>query len=414
MNMIEQALIIISFILVLGALAEFIYRRTGLPDVIWLVGAGILMGPVFKIVPVAVLQSAVPFFGAIALTIILSNGAYQMRIKDVKTIAPRGLLLGFSGFFFSMFATYLFLWAGAEMGWLKPHSPMIRLLVGSIVGGTSALIIMPTMSKASVDKSIVHTLEVESSSTDALCVVATMAMIDLVLHGGAAGVSQPLIVLCKQLGIGVGFGILAAALMIPAIPASLGKAHGYTLFLALVLALYAITSSQGGNGAMAVLTCALLVGNSADIVPLLIPGANPQAFGHSEVHDIMQEQMVFIIKSFFFLLIGLMFPTDWRQIVIGISGAAVLLLFRIPAVAVSTFGNKVSRADFWLMVVAMPRGLAAGVLASLPLQAGVPGVETLSSTIFSMIVTSIVVFSVGMMIAARRNASKEPAAAEPV
>jgi potassium/hydrogen antiporter len=69
-NPVAQLLVIVAGLLLIGALGEFVFSRTGIPDVIWLVLAGIFAGPVFEVVSPRMLEPAVPFFGAIALTII--------------------------------------------------------------------------------------------------------------------------------------------------------------------------------------------------------------------------------------------------------------------------------------------------------------------------------------------------------
>jgi len=122
----------------------------------------------------------------------------------------------------------------------------------------------------------------------------------------------------KELGIGLLAGVLAAAAITPGIPVMRGKSHGYTLFLALMLCLYAATGLIHGSGALAVLTASLLLGNASSIVPRLIPGATGTDFAPSDTTTIMQAQMTFLIKSFFFFLIGLMFPTDWRLIALAV------------------------------------------------------------------------------------------------
>ena len=111
--------------------------------------------------------------------------------------------------------------------------------------------------------------------------------------------------------------------------------------------------------------------------------------------------MSFLIKSFFFFLIGLMFPTDLRQIGLAVAAAVFLLLFRIPAVLLATRGMASSRKEFWLVSVAMPRGLAAGVLATLPLQQGIQGVENLAPAVFALIVITVLLFAAGISIVSR-------------
>ncbi|VGO16646.1 K(+)/H(+) antiporter NhaP2 [Pontiella desulfatans] len=375
MDPVAQTLIVIAFLLLLGTFAESFFEKTGLPDVVWLVGAGILLGPVFKLVSPDIIEPAVPLFGAIALTVILAGGAYRLKLEEVLRVAPRGLLLGIVGFILSVCAVCLFFLIVTPLGWVREASLVYWVMMGAIVGGASALIIMPTVSKGGVDELVAHTLEVESSATDALCVVVTMVTIDLVVKG-ASGVSEPIVTLGRQICIGVGLGIAFAAIMIPAYPFFRGKDHGFMLFLAGMLALYGTTVSAGGNGAVAVLTSSLTVGNAAFIVPRLIPGAQPDVFVGTETGRIIQQQITFLIKSFFFVLIGLLFPTEPRLIGLGILAALFLLAFRMPAVALAMRGSQISRKQFFLLTVGLPRGLAAGVLATLPMQWEFPAWKT--------------------------------------
>jgi cell volume regulation protein A len=56
--------------------------------------------------------------------------------------------------------------------------------------------------------------------------------------------------------------------------------------------------------------------------------------------------MSFLIKSFFFVLIGLMFPTSPRLILLGALPVLFLLAARIPAVWLATGGLGLSRKQF--------------------------------------------------------------------
>jgi cell volume regulation protein A len=273
-------------------------------------------------------------------------------------------------------------------------------MVGAIVGGTSSVVIIPTMAMARVPSRVARLLEVESSATDALSVIVTMVLIDLVVNG-SADISRPFVALARQLGVGVALGAIAAALLVPGIPAMRDKPHGYTIFLASMLALYGISDFFEGNGAMAVLVASLLIGNASAIVPRLFPGARGLAFSATETTRVMQDQMAFLIKSFFFFLIGLMFPTDLRQIVLAAVAVLFLIVMRVPAVLLSTRSMGLGKKEFWFLTAAIPRGLAAGVLSTLPMQLGVPGAENLAPAIFAVIVLSVLVFAIGFSIVGR-------------
>jgi cell volume regulation protein A len=314
-----------------------------------------------------------------------------------------------SGFVFSVIAICGFFWLSTALGYVRPSPPLVWVMIGAIVGGTSSVIIMPTMAMARVPSRVARILEVESSATDALAVVVTMVLIDL-LVSGSADISRPFIALARELGVGVALGLIAAALLIPGIPSMRDRPHGYTIFLASMLALYGITGLFNGNGAMAVLVASLLIGNASSIVPRLFPGAHGLQFVASQTTAVMQDQMTFLIKSFFFFLIGLMFPTDLKLVAMAAIAVLLLMAMRVPAVLLSTRSMRLGKKEFWFVVTAIPRGLAAGVLATLPMQYGVPGAGNLAPAIFAVIVLSVLVFAIGFSIVGRLP--DEPAAIE--
>ena len=400
MDPVARLVVEVAGILLLGALGEFIFARTRVPDVVWLVLAGILAGPTSGLIPSGLLRPGIPFFGAIALTVILSSGAFRLQLTEVAAAAPRGILLGLSGFFFSLIATCGFFWLSTKLGFVRPAPPFAWVMVGAIVGGTSSVVIMPTMAMARVPSRVARILEVESSATDALSVIVTMVLIDLIVSGNA-DISRPFIALGRQLGVGVALGLIAAALLIPGIPSMRDKPHGYTVFLASMLALYGITDLLKGNGAMAVLVASLLIGNASFIVPRLFPGAHGLVFAATQTTGVMQDQITFFIKSFFFFLIGLMFPTDLKKVVLAAIGVVFLMAMRIPAVLLSTSNMGLRKKEFWFLNAAIPRGLAAGVLATLPMHYGVPGAENLAPVVFAVIVLSVLVFATGFSVVGR-------------
>ena len=87
MDPVARVVVEIAGILLLGALGEFIFARTRVPDVVWLVVAGILAGPISGLIPSGLLRPGIPFFGAIALTVILSSGAFRLQLTEVAAAA---------------------------------------------------------------------------------------------------------------------------------------------------------------------------------------------------------------------------------------------------------------------------------------------------------------------------------------
>jgi len=399
-----QMALLLALLLLLGALGEFIFSRTGVPDMIWLVAAGIVAGPVLKLINPVIFTPALPFFGAIALIIILLGGGLKFRIADVAGAAPRALTLGLVGFFFSVFATCLYAFALIELELIRPAPLEIFIMIGAIIGGTSSLVIIPTMAGGNVDQRVARLLEVESCITDALCVVVALVMIDIILKG-TVHAAYPILALAKACGFGIAIGVVGSLIFLPLMPLIKGKGHAYTVLIAWFLIIYGIVTLAGGNGALGVLACALLIGNAADLLPKTLNGIEASDFRHDETSMAIHSQLTFFVKSFFFFLIGLLFPTEPKLIIIGAGLAVVLALFRIPTTRISLWGAEFTPQQQRLVAVSIPRGLAAGVLSTLPLYRGVPGMQNLAPVIFSMIVFSILIFSGGVAVLNRRNST---------
>lgn len=402
MDPVVQMALIVAALLLLGALAEYIFSRTGVPDMIWLVAAGIVAGPVLKLITPEILTPALPFFGAIALIIILLGGGLSFRITDVAAAAPRALMLGLLGFALAVLATCLYALTLINLNIIKPGPLEAWIMVGAIIGGTSSLVIIPTMAGGNVDSRVARMLEVESCITDALCVVVTLVMIDIILKGTVHAL-YPILALAKAGGFGILLGLLGGAIYLPIMPLIKGKGHAYTVLLAWFMIVYGVVQLTGGNGALGVLACALLIGNAPDLLPKLYPRIDVSKFRNDDRAMAIHVQLTFFVKSFFFFLIGLLFPTEPRLIFIGAVLALVLAIARIPTVVISLWGGGFTRKQQSLVTIAIPRGLAAGVLSTMPLYMGVPNMQKLAPIIFSMIVFSILIFAGGFAIFNRRQ-----------
>lgn len=67
--MATTVLILLGGIIGLGFLGNLFFEKTRIPDVLLLIGAGLLLGPVFQVVPPEEVRSFMPVFGTVALFI---------------------------------------------------------------------------------------------------------------------------------------------------------------------------------------------------------------------------------------------------------------------------------------------------------------------------------------------------------
>jgi NhaP-type Na+/H+ and K+/H+ antiporter len=114
--------------------------------------------------------------------------------------------------------------------------------------------------------------------------------------------------------------------------------------------------------------------------------------------------IVFIVKAFFFVFMGAMLGPLSLEMVLGV----LLLLGRFLAVGLATARAGLAPPERRLVWVLLPRGLAAGVLAGLPVYAGIPGSAPILNVTYAAVLTTILIFAVAFPLA-RRGQSKVPA-----
>jgi NhaP-type Na+/H+ or K+/H+ antiporter len=90
-----------------------------------------------------------------------------------------------------------------------------------------------------------------------------------------------------------------------------------------------------------------------------------------------------------------MIRPPWGLIAAGVLFGLLLLALRWPAVQAALAGTGRAHDEKNLVTVLLPRGMAAGVLALMPQQAGVAGTEQLPVLVFSAVLTTILIFAAG-------------------
>lgn len=398
-------LISIAAIFLIGALGEVSFQRTNIPDVIWLILAGIILGPVLGLVTTDVLNRVAPYFAALTLVVVLFEGGTALKLRELSTAAPRSSLLGFVAFILAVGAlaatSMLAAWAGLipeSWGWTWVHG----LLLGTILGGSSSIIIMPAMAQAKLPARLSNLVNLESALTDAFCVVGTSAIIDIMVQGD--GGLNPGVTLFKSFGIGLAIGGVTGLVWILFLRFLHSNEHAYPVTLSALLILYVVIDSAGGSAALGILTVAILLGNAPMLSKLI--GLKETVALDTGVRG-FHRQMAFIVKSFFFVFIGAMLGPPWGLIALGVLFGVVLLAARVPAVLVSTLGSEFSTPQKQMVTVSMPRGMAAGVLATLPMARGIPDMEQLPVLVFACVFTTILVFAVGFPVVKKRMPPSE-------
>jgi NhaP-type Na+/H+ or K+/H+ antiporter len=273
---------------------------------------------------------------------------------------------------------------------------------------------MPALRTAGLSSKLSNLLSLESAITDVLCVVAAASCVRIILTG-STNVQEAASTLGTAFAIGLSIGALTGFALVLVLRRLKRSAYAYPVILGTLLLLYVLIDSLGGSAALGILTVAVMAGN-APALSRMIGLAQTASLGRSleNVHD----QMTFIIKSFFFTLIGAMLGPPWTLVGLGVLLGLTLAAVRYPVIWLVSVKSGWTQATRGLLTVSLPRGMAAGVLAMLPAQSGVEGTEELPAVVFAAVITTIVIFAGGFPVLRRRlpsdaleSGADEPSAA---
>ena len=362
MDPVTLALILGGSIIVIGFLGNYIFERTGFPDIFLLIILGMLLGPVTGLVDVASIINLAPYLAALALVFILFNGGMMMNIYHVFSESPRAAILAVVGFTMSVIATTLFV----KFIVLPPDVPLLySVLFGTIFGGSSSIVVISLASRK-VSERCSTVLSLESAITDILCIVFSLVVIEIILKGAVnlATISQSV---ASRFSIGVVFGVIFGLVWLSVLKRIAKVSYAYMLTLAVVLLAYAFSEFLGGSGSLCCLLFGIMLGNEKEIYQILRM-ERPSNF----VVDIglkkFESEVAFLLRTFFLVYIGLIVTIGNITIVItGIILSLILLLIRFGAVTLATIRSELTK-ERAIMSVMLTRGLATAVLATLPLQ----------------------------------------------
>jgi cell volume regulation protein A len=369
-------LIILGAIMILGFIGNFIFNRTQIPSIVWLLVFGLIVGFVFNKYITAnpdLIMTISKFFAAVAIVIILFDGGINTDLYQLFKGAPRGLFLSISAFSLSVLATMLIvvLLSGIIVpGVSLRNTIVVGLILGSIIGGTSSPIVIPLVSRLrNLQDKTKMALSIESIITDPLCIVVVLAAFYMITFAGGIDIALGIRNLVSTFSVGAVMGFVLGLSWLPIMNKVRKEQFSYVITLAVVFLVYSLTTvlvgvEEGGEGAGAIacLVFGLVLGNGKKVLKMLDYGG--MGFEMDEETKHFHSLISFIIRTFFFVYLGMVVSFQKIEFILfGIAVLLILILTRYIAIQISTFKGKFHEEDKQTMIVMMPRGLAAAILA---------------------------------------------------
>lgn len=393
-----------------GYLGNVVFDKLKFNDTVLLIALGLLVGPIMEYVSADDVEGARVIIGTLALILILFNGGLGLKIHDLLHGVGGASILAFSGFALTVGGV-----AGVAYYLIPELSFSGALALGAILGGTSALVVMPSLAQMRTEKRTATMLSLESAITDILVVITTFTLLSIIVGGegpDAGGIGAGVITL---FAMSLFLGSLAGFLWLWLVPFVREKEFGYMMTLGAAFAVYVFTEwtlgnvgvSEGG-GPLSVLAFGIVLGNSTDMGKKLRARVG-DAFGKGLAR--FQGELGFLVRTFFFVYLGILVDLDLllqlRILGMGSLVFAAMLAARYISVALTVQRLKFT-GDDWVLWVMMPRGLAAAVMAALPFEMGVPGSESFVAIAFLILILSNLMATVGGMVLGKKTTPSGP------
>ena len=377
----------ISIAVAIGFLGERLFKKTGIPDVIPIMVLGLLVGPILNLINPDPLVAMAPLFGSIALLIILFNSGLNLDFYAVIKQAPRAAMLAIMTFGLGTLSTMVIAIYVLKM------EPMLGILLGTILGGSSSIIVIPYLQQMKVGERVKTILSLESTITDILAVVATLTIIKVIQIGATGSETMPVTqMISSSFSIGIVTGLLLGLIWLWVFPKISKDSYNYMMTLFIAFLTYSITEFLGGSGPLSALVFGLILGNGRSMSQIF--KFDKQVTINTDITRFNSE-ISFLVRSIFFVYIGIIATIgDIQLTIVGIGISLLLLSSRLVAAPIVTWKTKLEKQRN-MIIVMFPRGLGAAVLASLPFTMGIPNTEIFVNLVFVVIFATIAITVAG-------------------
>ena len=372
-------------ILGLGVAAQVLSDRLQIPSVLFLILAGLVVGPEgLGLVGLSAFGGAGPLSAVVGISvaIIVFEGAFHLKLPKLRQTPREVLQLVTLGAALVFVGTALVVHFALDASWA------LSFLVGSLLIATGPTVITPILDVVPVRDRVAAALETEGIVNDVTAAVLAIAIFEAVVAGDT-GIGELVRSFVSRLGIGLFVGVIIAVVLwyvLNHVDLSPSNAVRNARLIVLVgaISIYAIADSIASEaGIVAVATAGILLGNAE------LP--------YEEEIEAFKGDITLIVLSFVFISLTTLLSFD-ELLTLGLGGiivvAAVMLLIRPLAVLTCTYGSSFSVREQLFMSVVGPRGIipaSVATLFALELRAQDPAAATvLVGTVFLVILATVV------------------------
>ncbi|HCI52980.1 MAG TPA: sodium:proton exchanger [Gallionella sp.] len=376
------------------------FRKTNIPDVLVLVIVGIVLGPVLGFVSPADFGKVGSLFATIALVVILFEGGTSLEMNVLsRSLTTTGKLAIGCFVLTALIATLVGIYA---LG----LSILPATMLGLTLGSTSPAVIIPLVKVLRVSEKPATVMILESALTDVLSIIGVFALLHIYTQGGVepgklVGNVLSAMVFATVIGVIGGIGWLLVLGRVRDFPNTISSTLAY------VFIVYGATEGLGFSGPIAALALGFTLSNFEEFNLHRIPSIDRNIVPLNDIDLAFYSEAVFLLRTYFFVYLGI--SIHFSAVNLTLTAALIVLLIYLMRIALTraVFRDPdYSLRDTAITSMMVPKGLAAAVLASLPLQYGVAGGEIIRDTTYMVVLISITFTALLVMVYPTRVAQR--------
>lgn len=383
---------IIGILIFAAHLFSSIFSKRRIPDVLFLIMIGLVLGPLTHWVDPNKLSLLGSILSAVTLVLILFESGIQLSFNNLKDSFKPSLKLTALNFVVSAIAVWLIMWL------VLKTDPVVGLMMGCVLGGTASAVVIPTVRQLKMSQKSATILILEAAIGNVFSIVLALALMQAIKS--------------RHVEFGMIFGNIFSSFILATLIGLLGAIF-WALILdqvreikysvlttpAFVFILYGINEWMGYSGAIAALAFGIGMANIDGIYDTLLKKVvKKRPANLNDTERSLFSELVLLLKTFFFVFVGMSIQLNaWQPIIIGLCITAILFILRVPVVKLAISKKyEIPRQEKMYMSAIDPKGLTAAVLATQSL-AYIPEVEVglfVRNIVFSVILFSIVINSI--------------------
>jgi NhaP-type Na+/H+ or K+/H+ antiporter/Trk K+ transport system NAD-binding subunit len=384
-------------ILGVGVGAQVLADRLRIPSVLFLIIAGILVGPEgLGVVEPALFGETLPAIVGLSVAIIVFEGAFHLHVDRLREAPRESLRLVTIGAVISLVGTAVVVRYVIGATW------DVSLLVGSLLVATGPTVITPIVNVVPVRERVATTLETEGVVNDVTAAILALVMFEYVLLG-SEGISTVLTAFGSRLLLGIATGCAVAAVVWYLLEHVRLTAENAPQNARLIVFIAALAAYGLAEVAAAELGIAGELGSESGIAAVAAAGfvlGNVPLPYRDEIERFKGDITLIVLSFVFITLASLLSLSDLTGL--GLRGLAALLLVaavvRPALVLLCTLGERFTLHERLFISAIGPRGIIPASVATLfAIQLGpdTQAATILVGTVF-LIILGTVVFEGGL------------------